>query len=193
MKAFAVARNLATKGIRKKKKAFWDEHCQKMSIDTDLFRTLKSFRGDTRGDKGAEVIRRTNRTTGGTARSAVTDQQKADLFCQLYAEVSRVEKRKEDKEVNREAARLCKNAQATTKEFSMRELRAAISVLKTGKAPGPDDISNEMLKNLDEATKKRFLNLFNRAMKEGVSPPGWRRSVIIPVHKKGKPRDEPSS
>ena len=50
-----------------------------------------------------------------------------------------------------------------------------------------------MLKNLDEATKKRFLNLFNRAMKEGVSPPGWRRSVIIPVHKKGKPRDEPSS
>ena len=44
----------------------------------------------------------------------------------------------------------------------MRELRAAISVLKTGKAPGPDEISNEMLKNLDEATRKRFLYLFNR-------------------------------
>ena len=75
VKAFAVARNLATKGIRKEKKAFWDEHCQKMSIDTDLFRTLKTFRGDTRGEKGAEVIRRTNRTNGGAARSAVTDQQ----------------------------------------------------------------------------------------------------------------------
>ena len=61
VKAFAVARNLATKGIRKEK-AFWDEHCQKMSIDTDLFCTLKTFRGDTRGEKGAEVIRRTNCT-----------------------------------------------------------------------------------------------------------------------------------
>ena len=71
----------------------------------------------------------------------------------MYAEVSRVEKRKEDKEVNREAARLCKYAQATTKEFSMRELRAAISVLKTGKAPGPDEISNEMLKNLDDTNQ----------------------------------------
>ena len=104
VKAFKVARNLAAKEIKREKNAFWHKRCQKMSIQTDLFRTLKTFRGDHRAEKGAEVIRRTNRTSGEAARPAVTDQQKADLFCQLYAEVSRVERRKEDKKVNREAS-----------------------------------------------------------------------------------------
>ena len=36
VKAFKVARNLAAKGIQREKKAFWDERCQKMSIETDL-------------------------------------------------------------------------------------------------------------------------------------------------------------
>ena len=75
----------------------------------------------------------------------------------------------------------------------MEELELALSVLKTGKAPGPDEITNETLKNLDKGTKSRLLKLFNWALREGVSPAGWRRSIIIPVHKKGKPRDDPSS
>ena len=163
-----------------------------------IFRTLKTFRGDHRAEKGAEVIRRTNRTSGEAARPAVTDQQKADLFCQLYAEVSRVERRKEDKKVNREATRILRRPRASTqedrtKEFPMEELELALSVLKTGKAPGPDEITNEMLRNPDKATKSRLLKLFNWALREGVSPAGWRRSTIIPVHKKGKPRDDPSS
>ena len=198
VKAFKVARNLAAKGIKREKKAFWDERCQKMSIETDLFRTLKTFRGDHRAEKGAEVIRRTNRTSGEAARPAVTNQQKADLFCQLYAEVSSVERRKEDKKVNREATRILRRPRASTqedrtKEFMMEELELALSVLKTGKAPGPEEITNEMLNNLDKATKSRLLKLFNWALREGVSPAGWRRSTIIPVHKKGKPREDPSS
>ena len=197
-KAFKVARNLAAKGLKREKKVFRDERCQKMSIETDLFRMLKTFRGDHRAEKGAELIKRTNRTSGEAAKPAVTDQQKADLFCQLYAEVFRVERRKEDKEVNREATKILRRPRASTqedrtKEFPMEELELALLVLKTSKAPGPDEITNEMLKNLDKATKNRLLKLFNWALREGVSPTGWRRSTIIPVHKKGKPRDDPSS
>ena len=86
-----------------------------------------------------------------------------------------------------------KAAEQTGTEADVKAFKLALSVLKTGKAPRPDEITNEMLKNLDKATKSRLLKLFNWALREGVSPAGWRRSTIIPVHKKGKPRDDPSS
>ena len=71
-------------------------------------------------------------------------------------------------------------------DFSLYELQKAIHKLKTKKAPGPDGITNEMLKHLSPAAKEALLFIFNQSWKKGTVPNTWKEAIIIPVAKKGK-------
>ena len=129
----------------------------------------------------------------------MTDKQKADLFCQLYAEISRVDRTSEDKRVNREAAKTLKsdcncNKEGACSVFTLRQVNLAIKNLKKGKSPGPDGVGNEMLKQLPDPALKALLALFNRSWQEGKTPSAWRVATIIPMYKgKGKAVDSPKS
>ena len=74
--------------------------------------------------------------------------------------------------------------------FSRAELDIVISKLKSGKAAGHDEITNEMLKQSPDPIRDCFLSLFNHCLRVGVFP--WKKSVIIPLHKKG-PHDDPDN
>ncbi len=50
------------------------------------------------------------------------------------------------------------------------EVQKVIESLKSGKAPGPDEVGNETLKILADAIVKPLTNIFNLILKTGVPP-----------------------
>ena len=85
------------------------------------------------------------------------------------------------------------NVQLFDEEFTIKELKAALKMLKSRKSPGPDGIHNEMLTHLGNIGKKVILNLINKTWTTGELPNSWKIAIIKPLLKKGKPAEEISS
>ena len=75
----------------------------------------------------------------------------------------------------------------------MKEIEAATKQLKCKKAPGPDGITNDLIKHLGPAAKKTLLELFNESWKNGTVPALWKKATIIPISRKGKDKKDPNS
>lgn len=76
--------------------------------------------------------------------------------------------------------------------FSMEELDEAISSGKST-SPGPDDITNDMLKYLSIESKTFLLNAINKLWTTRAFVKDWRRAISIPVLKPGKDPTSPLS
>ncbi|KZS04645.1 Uncharacterized protein APZ42_032370 [Daphnia magna] len=61
------------------------------------------------------------------------------------------------------------------------------------KAMGPDLIHNEMIRNLSSPNKLHLLHLFNGLLTNAHVPSLWKQSIVIPLLKPGKPRENPTS
>ena len=72
-------------------------------------------------------------------------------------------------------------------EISEQETVTAIDLLKTGKAPGVDNILCELLKHGKEALKGPLTILFNNILISGRYPTLWSHGLIIPIFKKDDP------
>jgi len=60
----------------------------------------------------------------------------------------------------------------------------AIKELPLGSSPGPDGISNEMLKNLPVNIIKQITNLANKSLRECHLPKIWKTAQMTMIHKK---------
>ena len=60
-------------------------------------------------------------------------------------------------------------------------------------APGVDQVSYIMLKNLGVDGMSKLLELYNRVWSEGRLPSIWKESTVIPIRKPGKDPSKPSS
>lgn len=69
------------------------------------------------------------------------------------------------------------------------EVTKALNKLKKGKAPGPDDITNDVLILGKNCLAKPLMQLFNRMLQEGFIPQQWYTSKIILLYKKGDAKD----
>ena len=63
------------------------------------------------------------------------------------------------------------------------EVGQALSKMKRGKAVGPDGISAEAWKYLEETGVDFLTNLFNDIIQSNKIPEGWRCSILVPIHK----------
>ncbi|XP_055529426.1 uncharacterized protein LOC129721179 [Wyeomyia smithii] len=68
----------------------------------------------------------------------------------------------------------------------MLEFSIALASCKN-KAPGPDRIKFNLMKNLPDSAKIRFLKLFNKLIRNNVIPKAWRQVKIIAIKKPDKP------
>ena len=68
------------------------------------------------------------------------------------------------------------------------DVNAVIKSLKTGKAPGKDNIRPEMLKAMNMCGVRRLTRACKVACWTGQAPKQWQTSVIMPIHKKGDKR-----
>ena len=79
------------------------------------------------------------------------------------------------------------------KHFKLRDLKRSIRKSKDS-AAGPDEISNQILKNLPDETLKIILDTFNNSYwATHQFPPGWRHANTIPVPKENKNHQDPTN
>ena len=68
------------------------------------------------------------------------------------------------------------------------DVNAVIKSLKTGKAPGEDDIRPEMLKAMNMYGVCWLTRVRTVACRTGQAPKQWQTSMIIPIRKKENKR-----
>ena len=74
-------------------------------------------------------------------------------------------------------------------EITAWEVRLVIKQMKKGKAPGPDNITLDLIRDADEPIHVRLARLFNECLKKSKTPEEWNKAILILLYKKGDPRD----
>ena len=68
-------------------------------------------------------------------------------------------------------------------QISEHEVRRIFASLQTHKSPGPDGISNKVLKVCKDQLAPVFTKLFEKSLSLGTIPQLWKQSIIIPIPK----------
>ena len=68
--------------------------------------------------------------------------------------------------------------------FDGQDIIKIIRALNINKSHGHDDISIRMIKKCDPALAKPLAIIFNNCIKTGIFPYTWKKSNVIPIHKK---------
>ncbi|XP_077557322.1 uncharacterized protein LOC144172510 [Haemaphysalis longicornis] len=71
-------------------------------------------------------------------------------------------------------------------DFSVAEVRQAIFALNRKSAPGPDGVTNRMLRNLDAPSIAFLTDKINEVWKNGVVPAEWKMACTVLIPKPGK-------
>ncbi|GBP52317.1 Probable RNA-directed DNA polymerase from transposon BS [Eumeta japonica] len=74
-------------------------------------------------------------------------------------------------------------------EFLLCEVEKAIKSQKLDKSPGPDNITNELLKGTMVEQTPLLTNTYNNILTSGSIPKQWEKSHIILIHKRGDKED----
>ena len=112
----------------------------------------------------------------------VTDMKtKADIINQFFAEQYTTLKNDSKLPSNQIYLR---QSRLVSLNFNEDEILKIIRALNPQKAHGYDDISIRMIKICDKSLLKPLIILFKNSTKSSHHPGIWKRSNIIPVHKK---------
>lgn len=65
----------------------------------------------------------------------------------------------------------------------MNELGKAIKKVRLRKAAGENKVTADLLKYLDEKSRKYLLKLLNQIYLQGILPEGFKKSTFIPIPK----------
>ena len=76
-------------------------------------------------------------------------------------------------------------AEPLVNEPSQEEMEKAICNLKINKAPGEDDIIEDLIKNARQELKKRLHALMCKIWRDEKMPDDWKIGLIVPLFKKG--------
>ena len=112
----------------------------------------------------------------------VTDiQTKANIFNKFFAQQCTPLENSSVLPVNQ---KFLTQSRLNSIDINENEVLSIIRALNIHKAHGYDDISIRMIKMCDKSLLKPLTLLFENSMKSSCYPDIWKRSNIIPVHKK---------
>jgi len=184
--------------IKTKRSESWRHFCE----------TKCNYSVDARGT--AAFINHMNRDTrpkvkgtfmDSSGREYVTDGEKAQGLKNMFAKICRKPKRERtvgqpmaDRRANRarnsaderKQNRVYMNQTGEIPHITRVEYSAALQQLKLGKSAGKDNISNEMIINLNKTNRDRLLKLLNASLRNSMVPASWKLGVLHPLHKPGK-------
>ena len=78
-------------------------------------------------------------------------------------------------------------------DFTVEELEAAIKKLKSGKAPGRDNIHPEFVIHQSAKTTAWLCSFFTSCFRRSKFPKTWRRATVVALPKPNKPAHDPKS
>ena len=78
-------------------------------------------------------------------------------------------------------------------DITLSEVNKAIKKLKSGKASGLDNITNEFIKHSSTVLSTLYVKLFNRILRSGIIPEVWLVGVIIPIYKNKGDSSQPEN
>ena len=78
-------------------------------------------------------------------------------------------------------------------DFTVEELEAAIKKLKSGKAPGRDNIHPEFVIHQSAKTTAWLCSFFTSCYRRSKLPKTWRRATVVGLPKPNKPAHDPKS
>ena len=76
-----------------------------------------------------------------------------------------------------------REAEANEGAFTRAELLTALAKTKKGKAPGPDELVNEILQLLDMDGEERLLRFYNQVWDTGLTPEQWSHATVVSIYK----------
>ena len=129
----------------------------------------------------------------------LTKKQAANHLAKQFSQVSNIsvcnQRRQKLRQEITERKRITQQHtdEIMTCPFVMEELEGALKGMQNGRSPGPDNITNDMLAHLGMQAKKKLLGLFNTSWKTGLIPSIWKKAILIPILKAGKPRNKGNS
>ena len=86
----------------------------------------------------------------------------------------------------------CENDSDLNALFALSELKKAIKHMRTT-TPGEDMVSAKFFKGLEDHSLMLLLEIYNSFWILGDVLSDWKTSIILPIHKPGKPRNLASS
>ena len=176
--------------IREQKTIAWKEHLETLSNTTNTakaWRTIKAINRDQRN--GGNVTIKVGE------KSLCTNKAKAEAYNKMYAKVARKVPEERDistkRRVNIMKDNICKYTKkpkntGPDSDFTMAELKYAISKLGNNRAAGKDEVYNEMILNLSDKAKEQLLEVINTSWRRSEVPSEWRLGIIKPLPKPGK-------
>ena len=171
--------------IEKAKEESWRDLLADTATDADshkLWGLIKSLNGTPDTNAPNQAMRH-------KGRIITSSQKKAETFSQHYASVSKLNFSSEERKVNRECKRTLASPSVddeSCKDFTMTELKRAISKMKRKGAEGPDNIPPAFLKELGNSALTELLSIFNISFRHADCPQIWRNAIILPLLKAGK-------
>ena len=79
------------------------------------------------------------------------------------------------------------------KEFTAKEIEKLASKLNTDKAPGPDNLKAEYIKNAPLSTHQQIADIYNTTAATGDTPTAMVHGLLHPVQKPGKKKGPPDN
>lgn len=76
---------------------------------------------------------------------------------------------------------------------SPQEIKNVIKTLPNNKAPGPDKLTNILLKNIPRRALVQLTYIFNAILRLQHFPTSWKIAEVVPILKTGKPAQNPNS
>ena len=77
--------------------------------------------------------------------------------------------------------------------ISLEELQSAPASLKTRKAPGPDELPNELLLWLDDHSEQELLQITQHTWEEGAIPDEWKHALLVSIYKGKGDNSDPAN
>ncbi|KAL4121449.1 hypothetical protein QTP88_013963 [Uroleucon formosanum] len=181
--------NLIKKLIIKHKSNFFQEKFQSLnSNDGSLWRTAKNI---------LKIKEQATPLNGPNGELAISDKDKAELFGTHLSNIFTPHSN-----INPESTHLDNIARFLDSPLSMslpakhttpNEIKHLISKLKPRKSPGYDLITNKILQHLPNKTLLLLTFIYNSMLRLSHFPQIWKFSMVILIHKPGKPKHMPSS
>lgn len=149
--------------IKAEKKRLWREMCEELT-------------GDIWGHGYQHVMRRIKHSD---APFELTTDRKTAAVQVLFAERIKILPERQ--------------METAPADFISEDITNACHKMKSAKAPGPDGVPAEVIKEAVQVIPDAVLASLNNALHKQIFPDKWKLSKLVLIHKTGKPLDAPNA